>query len=78
MKIFIIAYTWQDVEMNIETFHSEHKTVKRIGEMITQEGFRKPNVDENPEDYLSEWYSWVREEQDNMCDWTIILKIEEL
>ncbi len=75
MKIFAVAHTWQDVDMSVVIFRTPHKAVKYIGEKV-DEGFRKPNVNEAPEEYLEEYNEYIREEQDGMCDNVLALTVE--
>ena len=77
-KLYIVANTWQDIDMSIEEFYTNHKALKFISEMCVSDGFRKPNVNEDAKEYLAEFYSFVADERDNQCEHTIALLIIKL
>jgi len=56
MKIYVIAHTWNGLELTIEYFSTPEKTVKRIGEITTSYWDEKPLPDDDPEEYLSRYY----------------------
>lgn len=72
-KIYVISYTWRDVDLTIEHFYTPEKTVKRISEIISDEFGRKASPDEPPQQYINDFYDWAREENDNMCENQITL-----
>lgn len=71
--IYVIAYTWQDTSLTIEHFFTPHKALKRLSEICDHQ--EKPLPTDDPEEYLSRYLSWVREENDNQCDYTVELEI---
>lgn len=75
--LFIIATTVEDTELTIHTFHTNFKALKFAGEFLEDTNFRKPDAHENIQDYLSDYYKWVREENDNMTDYCITWEIKE-
>lgn len=78
-KLYIIAWTWKDIDLTIETFHTPYKCVRRMSELITDfTYFRKADAEDDPEMYISEFYDWVREENDNRSDINITLEIIEI
>lgn len=76
-KIYIIAHTWQDTDLTIEVFHTPHKAVKKLGALV-DDGFEKPNADDDPQEYLQRYNDWISEENDNECDAVIALEVFEV
>lgn len=77
IKYYIIAHEFQGSDLTVHTNVDSELALKHLAE-ITDQGFRQPMVDETPEDYYSYYLTWVREENDNQCDNTIVLEVIEL
>jgi hypothetical protein len=75
MILYVIAHSFMDVDLTIEHFYTPEKAVKRISELISDEYGVKADPSESPEDYLSGWYSFVSDENDNMCETNIGMNI---
>jgi len=74
-KIYVIAHTWRDVDLTIEHFFTATKAVKRLSELISGEFGVKANPNDDPNEYLSRYYEWVSEVNDNMCDVNVVLEV---
>ena len=63
-KVYIIATNWKDRETNIDMhhFYTPDKAVKLISELVTEDGFRKADPTDDPDDYLSEYYDYLFDE----------------
>lgn len=75
-KIYVIASTWLGSELTIEYFYSSSKCMKYLGELLNDEWDRKADPNDDPEEYVSSYYDWVRNEQDNFCDMEVELLTE--
>jgi len=74
-KLIIIAHSTDGLTPEIETFYTNNKASKRISELV-DEGFEtKPEVDQDPEEYLNQYRDWVREENDNCCETSITIEV---
>jgi hypothetical protein len=74
-KLYIIAHTWEGISLTIDTFHSPEKAVRHISELVTAEYPTKAYPDDDPEEYLAGYHQWVREENDNMCEVDVAIKV---
>jgi hypothetical protein len=54
-KIHIIAHTWEDIELTIESFDTEIKCLRRVSEILVHD-FRHADPSENVLDYIQEYY----------------------
>lgn len=77
-KIYVIAHTWCDIALEIEHFYTPSKTVKRISELVSDEFGIKANPDDDPEEYLQNYYQWVREENDGISVTDLVMTIINL
>lgn len=75
-KVYVIAHTCEDTGLTIEHFFSPHKTVKRLSELADFD--EKPNPDDDPKQYISAYYEWIREENDNICVTDIALEVIDI
>jgi superfamily II DNA helicase RecQ len=76
-QLFIIAHTWQDTDLTIHTFFTAHKAVKKLGELV-DDGFEKPNPDDDPLEYLERYRTWYQDERDNECDNVIAMEVVDI
>ena len=76
-KLYIIAHTWKDVGLSISTFYSNKKAVNFINKH-TDDAFRKAGLHESAENLIQEYYKWVKEENDNICDNTITMNVHNI
>lgn len=76
-QLFIISHTWKDTDMTIKAFSTNYKALKYASETLDGE-FRKADAHEKLEDYLSEYWEWIRDDNDNMCDTVITYEIETI
>lgn len=77
-QLIIIAHSDNCGTPEIHTFYSNAKAVKHIGEIVSGEYNVKPDPDMDFKDYFSNYYEWVREENDNMCEVTIDYEVIEI
>lgn len=77
-KLYVIAHTWRDVDLTIEHFFTPEKAVKRISELTDEDFETKAHPDDDPKEFLDEYYNWSREDNDNMCEIVIALEVIEL
>ena len=77
-KVYIIATNWKDLEIDMHHFYTPDKAVKLISELATEDGFRKADPTDDPQDYLSEYYSYLRDEDIYETKYNIALHIIDL
>jgi len=77
-KIYVVATTWRDIEMEICHFYTPNKAVKLISYIATIDGFRKADPTDDPQDYLSEYHSYLRDEDVYNHKYNIALHIIDL
>ena len=77
-QLIIIASVTDELSAEIEVFHSNAKAVLHVWEK-SDSGFElKPNPNSPVLNYLEEYQEWCREENDNLCDTAITIKVVEL
>jgi len=65
-KIYVIATTWSGiVQANMEHFYTPHRALKKISEMAIENGFTKPDPEDDPERYLDDYDDYLIE--NNIC-----------
>ena len=70
-----VATTTNGSNLTIGTFSTNHKASKYIHE---QTGFEtKPDVDQDPREYVEMYHAYNREHNDNMSDVDVALEIVE-
>jgi len=77
-NIYIVAHTWDGISLEIDIYYTPEKAVKAISEIVSDEWGTKANPDDDPKEYLGEYYDWVRAENDNQCDCDVALEIIQL
>lgn len=77
-KLIIIAHSEDGGTPEIHTFYSNAKAVSHIAEIVSGEYDVKPDPDMDFKDYFSNYYEWVGEKNDNMCDVTLTYTIVEI
>ena len=78
-EVYIIAHTYEDIDLTISVFYSNHKAVKYASEWFEGDGFRKPHdIDEPIEEYFSDYWEFIQEEQDNQSNLSITFEIIKL
>ena len=62
-KVYIIATNWKDLEIDMHHFYTPDKAVKLISELATEDGFRKADPTDDPEDYLNNYndYCYIKD-----------------
>ena len=73
-KLYIIAHNWEGIELTIETYFTSLKVMKRLGELLEEYPI-KPNPEDDPEEFLSSYYQWLRDGNSLHYDIDISLKI---
>jgi len=76
-KIYVVATTWRDIEMEICHFYTPNKAVKLISYIATIDGFRKADPTDDPQDYLYEYDRYLVD-TDSQSEYTIALHIIDL
>jgi hypothetical protein len=77
-KIYVIAHTWQSIDLTIEYFYTSHKALKYLGELLDTNNYPiKPEADDNPLEYLQNYWEWLDERGDER-DYDIMLEIIKL
>lgn len=74
-KIYIIAHSENMGTPVISTFYSNEKAVRHVGEIVSGEYDVKPDPQKDVTEYIQEYYTWAREENDNMCEVTLDIEI---
>lgn len=71
--LYILATVWDGLSPDIHISSDRTAIVKTISE---RQDFSAPKPDPlaDPEDVISDYYGWVREENDNMCHTDFTLK----
>jgi hypothetical protein len=77
-KIYVIATNWRDCDIEMYQFYTPNKAVKYISELATEDGFRKADPTDDPQDYLSEYHSYLRDEDVYNHKYNIALHIIDL
>ena len=75
METNVISHSQDGLCAVIEIFSSNHKALKHVSELVAGEYPEKPEPHKDVQEYLSEYYDWVREENDNMCSVDITIKV---
>lgn len=79
IALYVIAHTWEDVELTIKHFYTPDKAVRYLGEKLHENGFRLPDPTEDPTSYLEEYNEWVHKENDGMSEpYTVELEVIEV
>ena len=73
--LMIIAHTWQGLAPSVETFYLNDRAVKFVGELVSGVYDIKPDPSKDCLEYIQDYYKFVREENDNMCEVDVTLKI---
>lgn len=77
-NLYILAHTWQGIQLTVDIYHSPSGTMKALSELLEDSYPVKPDPDGDPEQFLTKYYEWVREENDNQCDVDVVLHIEKI
>lgn len=77
-KLIIISHSVDGLTPEIDTFYTNEKAVKHLGQLVSDEYGTKPDPDKDVMEYLGEYLHWVREENDNMCSVSVDVEIVEL
>ena len=65
-NIYVIATTWRGmVYKDMEHFYTSGKALKRISEIAIENGFTKPDLEDDPEKYLDDYEDYLIE--NNIC-----------
>ena len=65
MKLYIIAHTWRDVDMTIQTFRSVKETLEAL-DQLTGDDFRKPDPSDTIDNYLNDYWEFIGDDTDNL------------
>tara|TARA_R100000234_G_C4960025_1_gene161342 strand:+ start:393 stop:689 length:297 start_codon:yes stop_codon:yes gene_type:complete len=61
-NIYVIATTWSGIlQEDMEHFYTPHRALKRISEIAIENGFTKPDPEDDPEKYLDDYEDYLIE-----------------
>ena len=65
-EVYIVATNWSGMwNINLEHFYTPYKALKKISEIAIENGFTKPNPEDDPEQYLNNYEDYLIE--NNIC-----------
>ena len=65
--IYAIASTYDGSDLDVNAYYTNDKVMKHISELLDGYYHIKPNPNDDPEEFISDYYEWVRNEEDNTC-----------
>lgn len=77
-QLYIIAYTIEGISLSIATFWTNEKAVRYVGELLSGEWDVKPDPDKDVVEYINDYFDYIREEEDNMCEIDVIVEVVEI
>ena len=65
-KVYIVATNWGGRQgINLDHSYTSYKALKKICEIAIEHGFTKPDPEDDPEQYLDDYYDYLIE--NNIC-----------
>jgi hypothetical protein len=77
IKMYTIATTEQGSNLTIRTYYQEDRALEYASKHIGYI-FRKPQTSEQLKEYIDAYYEFVNVEMDNVSDYDITCKVENL
>ena len=75
-NLYIIVTSWRCLTPEIYTTYQPYKAVKYMSERM--EWDESPSPDDDPEELLDNYNDWIKRFNDDQCETTIALKVEEI
>lgn len=78
MKLYIIASTWEGVELSLKVISKEQEALSYVKDLIVEIGDEyliEPADGQSFEDYFTQYYKWVKDDNDNICKVDITYEI---